>query len=220
MNGPVAKRQAATPGQAATPALRLAGVPQPSQRYLYGEDLEDYAAELAGRAELWRHLVEHDVGRRHYAELLSDDYVTAWLICWMRDHDTGYHDHDISWGAVAVIAGAVREERLPANGGRRDAVFSAGQSFHFSPVDIHRVTHAGEAPAVTLHVYSPPLLSMGAYEQDRDGTLRRRLVSAEHELRAASVEGPRHQRLMATSPAVVQRRERCGQTRLRPAENH
>jgi predicted metal-dependent enzyme (double-stranded beta helix superfamily) len=160
-------------------------------RYLYGEDLERYAEELAARPELWRHLVEHDAGRRRYAELFSDDYVTAWLICWMRDHDTGYHDHDISWGAVAVIDGEVREERIHVSGAVCDAVYAAGESFHFSPLDIHRVTHAGRTPAVTLHVYSPPLLSMGAYEPTDDGTLRRRTISAEQELRPAGGESLR-----------------------------
>ena len=38
-----------------------------------------------------------------------------------------------------------------------------GDVFDFSPVDIHRVTHAGTTPATTLHAYSPPLRRMGAY---------------------------------------------------------
>ncbi len=187
----------------------LAAVPRASAGNLYGDDLERYAAELAGRPWLWRHLVEHERGRRHYAELFSDEYVTAWLVRWVRDHDTGYHDHDISWGAVAVIAGAVREQRLQADGACCDAVFSAGQSFRFSPLDIHRVSQAGETPAVTLHVYSPPLLAMGTYEHDRNGTLRRRLISAAQELRPATVEPERQPRRAAlATPSCARERER------------
>jgi hypothetical protein len=54
-------------------------------------------------------------------------------------------------------------------------------------VDIHRVLHAGEDPAVTLHVYSPPLLSMGAYVVSEEGRLERKALPASEELRALPV---------------------------------
>lgn len=56
----------------------------------------------------------------------------------------------------------VHEERLAIGGAPRSRAFAVGESFHFSPADIHRVRHAGSDPAVTLHVYSPPLQRMGA----------------------------------------------------------
>jgi hypothetical protein len=46
----------------------------------------------------------------------------------MNDHDTGYHDHDLSSGAVAVTAGAVREERLVLGGPPAARTVSAGGS--------------------------------------------------------------------------------------------
>lgn len=75
-------------------------------------ELEGFARALAWRPELWIEHVRHDESQRSYEELFGDEHVTAWLICWMRDHDTGFHDHDLSSGAVAVLSGAVREERL------------------------------------------------------------------------------------------------------------
>ena len=63
-------------------------------------------AELAERPELWITWSSHDSTQRVYEELLSDEHLTAWLICWMDDHDTGFHDHDVSAGAVAVVSGA------------------------------------------------------------------------------------------------------------------
>jgi len=63
----------------------------------------------------------------------------------------------------------------------------AGESFNFSAVDIHRVRHAGTNPAVTLHVYSPPLLSMGAYVVGDDGRLERQTVPSSEELRPLPV---------------------------------
>ena len=158
-------------------------VPRPRGRDLSGPELQAFVSELADRPELWIHLVKHDSSQRLYEELLSDAHVTAWLICWMDDQDTGFHDHDVSSGAVAVVSGAVREQRLRIDGPPRDRGFAAGQTFHFSPADIHRVHHAGTDPAVTLHVYSPPLARMGAYVVDEDGVLARHPVSSSEELR-------------------------------------
>ncbi len=148
----------------------------------------------ADRPEEWIGRVKHDASRRVYEELLSDAHVTAWLICWMDDHDTGFHDHDLSAGAVAVVGGRVREERLAIGGGRsvgddpveigqHTRTFAAGQSFHLSPADIHRVRQGGPDPAVTLHVYSPPLARMGAYVVGDDGALARHPMASSEELR-------------------------------------
>ncbi len=136
----------------------------------------------------------HDPGQRRYEELVSDEHLTVWLICWMDDHDTGFHDHDLSAGAVAVVGGSVREERLRLRGVPRDRVFAAGEMFDFSPADIHRVSHAGSDPAVTLHVYSPALARMGAYFVDEHGVLARHPTAASEELRpldgGASLSAP------------------------------
>jgi len=174
---------AAMRARAAAERDALGLVPRPRGRDLSGEELEALVTELANRPETWIHLVEHDASRRTYQELLRDRHVTAWLICWMDDHDTGFHDHDVSAGAVAVVSGAVREQRLTIDGPAREALFEAGSSFHFSAADIHRVRHAGSDPAVTIHVYSPPLLSMGAYVIGDGGVLARHQVSHREPLR-------------------------------------
>jgi hypothetical protein len=186
-----APRAVSTPGLAVAPAVDMGGVsrvPRPRGRDLSGPELEAFVSELADRPELWIDLVKHDTTQRVYEELLSDEHVTAWLICWMDEHDTGFHDHDVSAGAVAVVSGAVREERLAIEGPTRTGVFRAGASFHFSAADIHRVSHAGSDPAVTLHVYSPPLLRMGAYVIGEDGVLARHPMSYEEELRPLADE--------------------------------
>jgi Cysteine dioxygenase type I len=188
----VAPCSATWPALAVEPAVGgvggVGGVPRPRGRDLSGSELEAFVAELAERPELWIHLVKHDSTQRVYEELLSDAHITAWLICWMDEHDTGFHDHDVSSGAVAVVSGAVREERLAIEGPTRTGVYRAGASFHFSAADIHRVSHAGSDPAVTLHVYSPPLMRMGAYVIGDDGVLARHPMSYEEELRPLSEE--------------------------------
>jgi predicted metal-dependent enzyme (double-stranded beta helix superfamily) len=169
---------------AVAPELGVQAVPRPRGRALSEQELRQFVAELASRPELWIDLVRHDASQRHYEELLSDEHVTAWLICWLEDHDTGFHDHDCSSGAVAVVSGAVREERLTLSGPSHERVCRAPDAFSFGAADIHRVRHVGTAPAVTLHVYSPPLSRMGAYEVSADGVLARRSVAATEELRS------------------------------------
>jgi hypothetical protein len=173
----------------------------PTVRRPYGRDLsaielESFVSDLAGCPELWIDLVKHDRTQRVYEEIFSDDHVTTWLICWMENHDTGFHDHDISSGAVAVVSGRVCEQRLTLDGSLADdgpltdAVFRAGESFHFSPTDIHRVRHIGDTPTVTLHAYSPPLLSMGAYAIGDGGRLERQTVPSSEELRPLQASIP------------------------------
>ena len=102
--------------------------------------------ELAERPELWIDLVKHDTTQRIYEELLSDEHVTAWLICWMDEHDTGFHDHDVSCGAVAVVSGAVREERLAIDGPHAQRRLSAPARASTSPP---RTSTACATPAPT-----------------------------------------------------------------------
>src|SRR4051812_7332485 len=161
------------------------------------DELERLVSDVAADPERWRHLVTHRADERTYVELHRDDHVAVWLICWMNDHDTGYHDHDLSAGAVGVAAGAVREERLVLGGPPAVRVADAGEAFSFGPADIHRVSHAGAEPAVTIHAYSPPLMRMGSYEVLESGVLQRWSLSYEEELRPLE-EGARSSRSKAS----------------------
>jgi predicted metal-dependent enzyme (double-stranded beta helix superfamily) len=131
----------------------------------------------------WRHLVRHDPNRRTYEEIVRHEGVGIWVICWMDDHDTGFHDHDISAGAVAVVEGRVREERLTLAGSPITRVYEPGEAFDFAASDIHRMSHAGGGPAVSIHAYSPPLWRMGAYVVGDGGVVRRQSISYAEELR-------------------------------------
>ena len=158
----------------------------PYGRDLTDAELEAVATQFAARPELWSEHVSHDPDHRTYVQLTRDEHLDVWLLCWSRDHDTGFHDHDLSAGAVAVAAGSVREDRLAL--GRLveepiSRIAGAGSSFSFTASDIHRVLHAGEGPAVTIHAYSPPLVRMGSYMVEPNGLLRRHTVTYEDELR-------------------------------------
>ena len=154
-------------------------------RDLVGEELVSLTAWLGDRPALWRPHVRHDPRRRFFHRLLDDAHVTVWLICWMPGHDTGFHDHDGSAGAVTVMEGQVLEERLRWAQVPVSAVFGPGEVLRFGPSDIHRIRHHGDVPSVTLHAYSPALRRMGAYVADDEGRLLRHALDEDEELRVA-----------------------------------
>ena len=152
-------------------------------RELSREELAALADALSAEPERWQHLVRHDANRRAYEQLWRDAHVDVWLICWLDDQDTGYHDHDLSSGAVRVVAGELVEERLNVGGPPSVRRYGPGETFTFHSSHVHRMHHAGGGPAVSIHAYSPPLWRMGAYVIEGDGTLRRESISYAEELR-------------------------------------
>jgi Cysteine dioxygenase type I len=151
-------------------------------RNLDRAELQSLVDELAAEPERWRQHVSFASGRRHYVSLHRDDYVDVWLLCWKRGDDTGWHDHDISSGAVRVVRGAVRESSPRIGGEPVVRVVPAGRSFSFGSDLIHRL--AGEDDlAVSIHAYSPPLWRLGQYSIGGDGVMRRISVSYADELR-------------------------------------
>jgi hypothetical protein len=154
---------------------------------LPGRDLEPdellaMVRGLALRPELWERHTAHDTGTRHYVSLHRDTHVDLWLLCWNSCDDTGFHDHDISAGAVAVVRGAVRESRPRLARETESRVLAAGRDISFDPDYIHRMSGEGDG-GVSIHAYSPPLWRMGQYAVTADGVLRRRSVSYADELR-------------------------------------
>jgi hypothetical protein len=66
-------------------------------------ELKAFAADLAASPERWQHLVRHTGDVRVYEQIWDDEDVNAWVICWSEDQDTGFHDHDESAAAIAVV---------------------------------------------------------------------------------------------------------------------
>jgi hypothetical protein len=160
----------------------------PAGRDLDRDELAALARRLADQPEAWRERLppSTEPGRR-YAQLWRDEHVDVWVIAWMDDHDTGFHDHDGSAGAVAVAAGALVEERMVLDGSPIRRVIGAGEGIDFDGGHVHRVAHAAGEPAISLHAYSPPLVRMGAYVVSDDGELRRERLSYVDELRPQGV---------------------------------
>ena len=130
----------------------------------------------------WRALVHEDPENRRFEQLLRDEDVDVWVLSWMQFHDTGYHDHDASCGAVAVVEGEVVEERLTIGGTPLRRTHRKGETFSFDPSHVHRMHNETPRLCVSIHAYSPPLTRLGAYVIEEDGTLRRLTQAGDSEL--------------------------------------
>ncbi|MFD7074613.1 cysteine dioxygenase [Nocardioides sp. NPDC057577] len=162
--------------------LSAADLPDLPGRTLAPGELRAWVDELAAHPERWEHLARHDTGGRHYVSLHRDKDIDVWLLCWNTVDDTGWHDHDISSGAVAVTHGSVFELQPRFGGEPVQREVGAGGSFGFGPDHIHRMSGAVDG-SVSIHAYSPPLWRMGQYAISDDGVMRRVSVSYADELR-------------------------------------
>ena len=151
-------------------------------RNLGPAELHQLVNRIAAQPELWRNHVAFSDERRHYVSLYRDDYVDVWLLCWTPANDTGFHDHDISSGAVHVLDGILGETTPRIGGDPAARLIGAGESFSFGPEHIHRLAGHGDR-SVSIHAYSPALWRLGQYWIDADGVMRRVSVSYADELR-------------------------------------
>ena len=133
------------------------------------------ACELAERADTWRTLVEHDADARWFARISAGDDHDAWLIGWDSFQGVDLHDHGGSAGALYVLDGMLlelstnRDVPLPLH----EQALPAGAAWVFGPGHVHRVVNPSAAVATSIHVYSPPLVSMDFYEPDATSALSR-----------------------------------------------
>lgn len=160
-------------------------LPPHPRRNLDAQELRTLVRELAAEPTLWQERLapeSAEPGQRHYVSLYRDEYIDVWLLLWNVHDDTGWHDHDVSSGAVAVVDGVVRESwpRIGGEGIGRD--LADGSDICFGPEYIHRMG-GGVDGSVSIHAYSPPLWRMGQYSISDDGVMRRWSVSYADELR-------------------------------------
>jgi mannose-6-phosphate isomerase-like protein (cupin superfamily) len=126
--------------------------------------LTEIAESLAERPEEWLHRVRLSADGRWYERLHSDEDHEVWLISWLPGQATGFHDHGESEGAFCVALGTLEEHGVTA-----ERTVAAGESWGFGRDYIHDVRNTSAAPAVSVHVYSPPLSSMRRYELAAEG---------------------------------------------------
>jgi predicted metal-dependent enzyme (double-stranded beta helix superfamily) len=156
------------------------------------------AKALADHPEDWLHRVRLSLDGRWYERIHADADHEVWVISWLPGQGTGLHDHGGSRGAFAVALGALEEHNLTERGvaqrhaaadeHRNEAVqegqddpeereqvavavrwVAAGEVRRFGPGHLHDVRNTSAGPAVSVHVYAPPLVSMRRYDLDEDG---------------------------------------------------
>ena len=157
----------------------LAGLPG---RALERAELRHVVETIAARRELWVPHAPPGGHERHYVSLHRDSHVDVWAIFWMPDNDTGWHDHDLSSGAVRVVRGRLVEHALRIGGEDLKTSHGPGDVFSFGPSHIHRLTCL-EPGSASIHAYSPPLWRLGQYGVSPEGVLHRQSISYADELR-------------------------------------
>lgn len=161
----------------------------PAGENLTRPQLKELALALSREQQLWADRVRHDPNTRYFDHLYRDTNLDVWLICWLDAQDTGYHDHDLSSGAVCVVEGSLCEDYFYRDEegwiSVRTRERAAVTAFDFDNASIHGLRHAGGPPATSLHVYSPALWRMGYYEPG-EGGLRRVSITYADEMAAES----------------------------------
>jgi predicted metal-dependent enzyme (double-stranded beta helix superfamily) len=160
----------------------IGGLGLPSGRLLGPKALEHVVEAIAAQPRLWAPHVDTTASTRTYTALHRDASIDVWAIFWLPGNDTGWHDHDISSGAVHVVEGGLVEHALRIGKPERRTDHGPGDSLSFDPSHIHRLT-CEFASAISIHAYSAPLWRLGQYSVDADGALHRTSVSYADELR-------------------------------------
>jgi predicted metal-dependent enzyme (double-stranded beta helix superfamily) len=164
------------------PALASLSDLLPHGGLLSPDELEQVAAGIARRPEIWEPLVRVDSERRRFELIYEDDDLDAWVLSWMPGQGTGFHDHYVSSVGIACTRGVVREDWLRLGATELEFRLRPGDTRRGGPGYIHRVRHAQGEPAVTIHVYSPRLDEVGQYRADENGVVRREPAPGRTEL--------------------------------------
>ena len=107
--------------------------------------------------------IDYDEEQRWHQRIYRDRRVDVWLIGWLPSQGTQLHDHGGSAGAFSVLSGELTEAVV--GGGRlHDHRRRPDQSIGFGPRYVHDVRNLSDAPAVSVHAYSPPLTTMTYYD--------------------------------------------------------
>jgi quercetin dioxygenase-like cupin family protein len=135
--------------------------------------LASIVSRAADDPEGWLDLVRFDPGRRWYRRLDHADEYELWLLSWLPGQQTGFHDHGASAGAFTVTLGVLSERTVHAGRPQPSPrTIRKGAVRAFGPGYVHDVRNDATQPAVSIHAYSPPLVSMRSFEPSSRGLLR------------------------------------------------
>ena len=142
----------------------LAGAAAEPQRPTPG----NLAERISRQAEKYLDRVRFDPATyiRHPV-LLWDDWEVM-IIGWESGQVTPVHDHRGVLGGMAILSGSLLEERFTTPAGVPALVDSRvrpeGDLSDIGPTALHRLIPKS-ARAVSLHIYRPPLRTMGIWDE-------------------------------------------------------
>ena len=116
------------------------------------------------------------------ALLYEDERMEMWLLSWLPHHSTGFHDHGESSVGFCVAQGTLTEQYLRFADPPRAETLVVGDSRAAGSDYIHCLEWETGEPALSVHVYSPPLAVVGQYRYDDHGILHRHSQPGRDEL--------------------------------------
>ncbi len=136
---------------------------------LPGYVLAGIAAELASTADFDSVRLEPDE-TRGCVRLVDTPLYEAWLIAWRPTSELRLHDHGGSIGVVRVAEGELAEAYTDAIRRRplRTHLILAGHVLTVPATRIHEVWNPNHSTAISVHVYSPALVTMTFFDPRPD----------------------------------------------------
>jgi predicted metal-dependent enzyme (double-stranded beta helix superfamily) len=140
---------------------------------------------LGRDAATWRALAHHDRDERWHLRLSSNARFDIWLIGWHAHQGIELHDHGGSAGAFTVVEGELLETAGVADDDPtlQETSLTVGSARAFGPGHVHWVVNPTDQVATSVHVYSPPLVTMDYFELTSDRSFTR--------IGTADADGPR-----------------------------
>jgi hypothetical protein len=136
------------------------------------ERLVAFAREFRMAPGGWAALAPHlgfDPRQYRRVRLYRNAEWEALLLCWLPGQGTSVHDHGGCVGVSVVLMGTLHEIRYETRGPGPLAIAGSGDcrtdEAAVELVDtIHEMRNESGRPAVSLHMYSPPLTVLGAHD--------------------------------------------------------
>jgi Cysteine dioxygenase type I len=144
-------------------------------------ELCQVVTRVAADPQNWQAKLRFGIARRWWCRLHGDDNLDVWLLTWVRDTGTDFHDHGASAGAFTVVCGELEEVRLGTRGSVVTTRLPASASRGIEPGVVHDVRSPSALPAVSIHAYSPPLREMTFYAAAAGGPVPTRTVNTQNE---------------------------------------
>ena len=106
-------------------------------------------------------------GERCWLRVAATDWFDAWLISWGAGSAIEPHDHGASAGALQVVRGCLlelsRDRGSTLTSTARE--LGAGAAIEVPRGRVHQLENPGPDPALSLHVYSPPLTGLAFHPE-------------------------------------------------------